>query len=99
MIFIYREQRKNADVTEKHQRGSVAMVNPAYAWYYCHKFNVTVTVFMHLLKYRGFRCTAVTQHKFVFIAKVAILFGNIIAGGEGAGVTSNNYDGGVPPWF
>ena len=54
---------------------------------------------MHLLKYWGLRCTAVTQHKIVFIAKVAILFGNVVAGGGGGGdgVTSNNYDGGVPP--
>ena len=64
------------------------MVNPAYAWYYCHKFNVTVTVFMHLLKYWGLRCTAVIQHKIVFIAKVAILFGNIVAGG---GVGGGNF--------
>ena len=60
---------------------------------------------MHLLKYWSLRCTAVTQHKIVFIAKVAILFCNIVAGirgrkeggGGGSGVTSNNYDGGVPP--
>ena len=42
-------------------------------------------MFMHLLKYWGLRCTAVTQHKIVFIAKVAILIRNIVAGGWGGG--------------